>query len=564
LDLPAGSVDAPLIFKQNTVRFHGASSGPTVFGKGENNHFILNHIHGKKDLQLDGGLISIPAQSAHGVTISQNWVHDSLPPRAHSAKWGLRFDRGQSECSSDWGKNGEMSQNVVFNTNGMNAKGNSHRLVRNTVMWSGYDEADDSKSKAGARDINLYGSSGGIGTCECSDTDCKSRPKTCCVSGDDSTFENRLSEVSGNLMSQCAGSIGGGKWKVATDEVDKVYRDQDIASVSWNSAGMAEEELRDPANLDFRPVSGGVLSKLCIGSYTDVKKGKEYWIPGHQERVATMPIPPHGSTTVKKDAHLMFKPALGAVKHFVYASFSEADLDPSKTPHKSKKIGRVNGPNNVIQPKQFLMKQVDPPRDVFWRVDAKFRDGSVKAGKVWKFAVAPKAVQSLPSSCVSFSSHGPFPLGAGWSNFEMKVPANGGRPRLSEHISSAEVCIKASHAKDLGSLQFQFRIKGQWKLLSKKEGQGVTDAEGCFVDVAAGAFPNDLGPWKSKHDPQESILGVLEDQGIKLSEQMVQLKVFDHFKDGKDGNLDNWSLKLCYDPATEEKVPAGMKGMCQR
>jgi len=272
-------------------------------------------------------------------------------------------------------------------------------------------------------------------------------------------------------MGQCSQKYGGGKWRVNTNEVDQVYKDQGIGSVSWNSAGMAEEELRDPENLDFRPVKNGVVSKLCIGAYDSVGKGGLYWLPGHQELVATMPIPPSGSTTVKWDANLMFKPARGAVKHFVYGALTEAALDPSKVKKPSNKLrqGALNAPNNIIQPKKWLMNPKKAPREIFWRVDAKFKDGSIKPGSVWKFSVDPKSnTQVTAPDCVSFHASGPNGLADGqWTDLDLKVPQNGGRP-MWERIKSAEVCIKASHSKDMGSLQFKFGGYGKFKVLAKK------------------------------------------------------------------------------------------------
>merc|ERR1719420_2068979 len=209
------------------------------------------------------------------------------------------------------------------------------------------------------------------------------------------------------------------------------------------------------------------------------------------------------------------------------------------------------------------MKPKKSPKPVFWRVDAKFKGGAIKVGKVWKFTVAPAAAKA--SSCVSFSTKGPLNLADGaFSEFDLKIPQNGGRPAW-EHISSAEVCIKASHTKSLGSLEFRFVDKGKNKVLAKKEGSSFQNAEGCFSDVSGKtSFPQGQGPWKAA--TPDTIFGVLQQggkhKGIALKEQVVQLKIKDHDKDGKGGTLDSWSLKLCYDPVKQDKVPAGAKGMC--
>jgi hypothetical protein len=356
------------------------------------------------------------------------------------------------------------------------------------------------------------------------------------------------------MMGQCGGAFGGGKWKVDTHDVDKVYKGQGIGTVSWNSAAMAEEELQDPANLDFRPVSSGVASTLCIGAYKYVGKGGEYWIPGHQEAIATAPIPPHKSITVKTTAHLMFKPARGAVKHFVYAAASWSDLKATIKKPKGKRIAVLKAPKNIVVPKKWMMPA---KRTNFWRVDAVYKGNVIKVGKIWKFTVAEPVAQA--SSCVSFSTKGPLDLpdGGAWSEFELKIPLNGGRPAW-EHIKNAQICLKASHEASLSSLEFRFVNKGKNVVLAKKEGSSK-HVEGCFADTgSAPSFPQGQGPWKAASTG--TVLGVLDE--ITSKEQLVKLRIKDHDGDGKGGTLESWSIKICYDPVKQQKVPAGTKGMC--
>merc|ERR1719379_3275964 len=179
----------------------------------------FNHIYDKYDLQLDGGQISIPAAAANGLLLRKNWVHDSNPPRDHGVKWGLRFDRGQSTCNPAWPRRGTMENNVIFNTNGLNVKGNEHKITQNTVFWSAAlgGALDDANAVAKFVDVNLYASKGGIGTCECTDASCTRDPE--CCNGDRSSEENALTEVVGNLMDNCRGATGGVPFKVSTAEV---------------------------------------------------------------------------------------------------------------------------------------------------------------------------------------------------------------------------------------------------------------------------------------------------------------------------------------------------------
>ena len=75
-----------------------------------------------------------------------------------------------------------------------------------------------------------------------------------------------------------------------------------------NAAGDVRKLLRDPDNLDFRPKQGSDLVAKGIGPYgqESIEHGGYYWIPGCQQLVASMPIPPDGTTTAKCDADLMW------------------------------------------------------------------------------------------------------------------------------------------------------------------------------------------------------------------------------------------------------------------
>ena len=125
---------APNILRRNTIRHSGPSVGLAITS--DNVHSELNHISHQFALQEDGGLmqmngLKVDEEPAWGLTNERNWLHDALEPR--STKWGLRFDRVNSECygipeqagDKTWAYHGTMERNVVWNCNGFMIKGNS-------------------------------------------------------------------------------------------------------------------------------------------------------------------------------------------------------------------------------------------------------------------------------------------------------------------------------------------------------------------------------------------------------------------------------------------------------
>ena len=157
------------------------------------------------------------------LTNERNWLHDALVAR--STKWGLRFDRVNQECyaysppgttENTWPYHGTMVENVVWNCNGLMVKGNNHTIVRNTV----FDTSPlNFESDGQARDIAVY-SWDDFGTCQCTDSWCQANPATCCVAGDNNTYENANSVFERNGMDGFLGLIGGSIANPSTATVD--------------------------------------------------------------------------------------------------------------------------------------------------------------------------------------------------------------------------------------------------------------------------------------------------------------------------------------------------------
>ena len=128
--------------------------------------------------------------------------------------------------------------------------------------------------------------------------------------------------------------------------------------------GIVQQNLHDPANLDFRPKSGAPLidagqaiadkdrpsdeircvSPSFIGKAPDIGAyefgDKRYWIPGRRNAKASTPIPPDGALNVKQDTSLMFLEARGAQRHLV--TFSNAARDHSvrlELAHRKRNVG---------------------------------------------------------------------------------------------------------------------------------------------------------------------------------------------------------------------------------
>lgn len=150
--------------------------------------------------------------------------------------------------------------------------------------------------------------------------------------------------------------------------------------------GVAQQNLRDPTNYDFRPEPGSTVidagltitaadkpsediylaTPAMIGNAADIGAyeagDKSYWIPGHLQAKASTPIPPHGAQHVKRNAGLMFLEAYGAQRHIVNFINSARD-------HKNRL--KLDG-SNIADPGGLRLRQT-----YLWRVDAVMPDGVV-------------------------------------------------------------------------------------------------------------------------------------------------------------------------------------------
>ena len=119
-------------FVRNTMRFNGASNG--FRPSGGNPLVKLNHIHHQCSgvLQHDGGSVQFQIGGQTKAKAQYNWVH-STP------KYGIRFD-GQPPRV---GTMGTIRNNVVWKSNGIMVKGDSHTVLNNLA----FDKRNDKKKE---------------------------------------------------------------------------------------------------------------------------------------------------------------------------------------------------------------------------------------------------------------------------------------------------------------------------------------------------------------------------------------------------------------------------------
>ncbi|VGO19330.1 CBM96 family carbohydrate-binding protein [Pontiella sulfatireligans] len=273
-----------------------------------------------------------PPPHIAGTDRSYNWVYDAK-------KYGYRWDAHD-------GLSGLHHHNVGMNLHGaFQIKGDDHDTHNNTGL--------------GGLSKNDF-----IILAEYSD-----------VLGHD---ENINSRTWNNLGDKIAGH--------RTDSVLVVPIPGDHTN-NWNGyleSGSASDQLRDVANLDFRPKSdsdlvdsGKVIAGITdgyVGSAPDIgayeSGDSNYWIPGCQAAQACTPIPLHGSDNVKTNADLMWLEGYQATSHNIYFGTESGSLPM---------IG--NQTNNIFNPGPLAEGQT-----YYWRIDAVTPTGTV-AGTEWKFSV---------------------------------------------------------------------------------------------------------------------------------------------------------------------------------
>ncbi len=169
---------------------------------------------------------------------------------------------------------------------------------------------------------------------------------------------------------------------------------------NWNGydhpdpADTADEQLRDPENLDFRPkVTSDLIDQGTVvpginddymGSAPDIGSYEygctNYWIPGYQSIDAGTPIPPNGTTTAKTDADLMWLAGREATSHNVYFGTNSGSL-----------AFMTNQVNNIFEPGPLTDGQT-----YYWRIDEVTPTGTV-TGTEWNFTPGAQIATAFQS-----------------------------------------------------------------------------------------------------------------------------------------------------------------------
>jgi hypothetical protein len=316
------------IVRRNTIHTTGNSEGIRC---GPGDLIELNHIYNMSLIQHDGSQINVGVYQQDGTALRQNWSHDSL-------KSSLRFDSTNmgDPRTVNFGVNGAMVRNVMWNSGPMKIKGEHHKIIGNTAFDGVDGPCVGVLDNPGMGGFNL-----------------------------ETITVNNFGTLSGHFTR-------------ITPVPGKAEN-----NIQLDPGQDAGQYLRDPRNLDFRPKAGSALidagkvvaGEEFVGKAPDIGAyefgASSYWIPGRQEPQASTPVPPDGATKVKIDADLMWLAAYETTAAEVYFGTSPDQLNP---------VGRFE--NNIFTPADLR-----PGKAYYWRVDSRSANGGHIPGQVWSFTV---------------------------------------------------------------------------------------------------------------------------------------------------------------------------------
>jgi len=356
------------VFRRNTVTRCGNSEGIRATGAGTT--IMLNHVSDMSNLQHDGSAINVGTKCHYRALLSYNWAHDCNRQGMRFDYSGTRFYREDGQIYGD----GVFMNNVTWNTEPNECKGDRHLLLNNTVL-----------------NVNRY-------------PDPFKEEVTITLQGFKALHEiegNKNSLARNNLATLMHRSFNmekkARKWWKRKDgyEVPPAAVLPGVSDHNLREPGASWKYLRDPANRDFRPKAGSPLvdggavvqpeeikspvanfpgidyegSAPDIGAYEF--GAAHYWIPGRKESVASTPIPKNDAKDVPLDADLMFLEAYKTAQHRVYFGESpqalnlQADLKDDST--------------NIVRP-----LKLKPRTTYYWQVGA-VSDGVESRSEVWTF-----------------------------------------------------------------------------------------------------------------------------------------------------------------------------------
>lgn len=331
-----------LVFRRNTIHTTGCSE---LFKAGVRNRIELNDLSDSGYLQNDGSMIQLSVKQQSDGIVRYNWVHDSV-------KQGIRFDN-KNTPNAPYGNNGNVFNNVAWNTDRIYFKGDNHFVFNNLSFDSHQNDLIISSNKV--------------------------------IQG-----HNYKTITRNNISNKFSGH--------RTKPVKK-YPVPGIVDHNFDGVTLGltiRSQLRDVDNLDFRPKAGSMLvdggavikdkTNYFLGKAPDIGPYEfgalDYWIPGFQDSTASKPVPPVLATKVKLDADLMWLNAYKALKHQVYFGEVKSEVKQANT-QSPQYQGEFK--YNIFTP-----PQLKAGNSYFWRVDALFEgkaEGKVIKGDVWSFTV---------------------------------------------------------------------------------------------------------------------------------------------------------------------------------
>ncbi|VGO16360.1 hypothetical protein PDESU_04951 [Pontiella desulfatans] len=332
------------VYRGNTAHTTGASE---FFDVNDNPVAELNLIYNIGLVQNDGAAIQLTVGAQPETVVAYNWFFES-------DKYGARFD-ASTALGSPTGMDGLMHHNVGFH-------------VKSTIMQKGdYHECYNNTS--------LNTENNGI-----------------IILADN--VSDSLGTIVQNNAAERLGSSRSGNDPLAPVTI----HDHNWNGYEYGNAD-ARTVLRDPDNLDFRPIPNSILvdGGTPVSGITDAYTGRApdigayehgaatYWIAGRQEKGASTAIPPDGSTTVKASASLMWLKGLESTSSDVYLGTASNAVATAST-NSSEFVG--NQLNNIYDPLGLFAQTY------FWRVDEHTPSGIV-TGAVWTFTV-PSATLAAP------------------------------------------------------------------------------------------------------------------------------------------------------------------------
>jgi len=340
------------VYVRNTLRFNGASSGirPGLLPK-----VRLNHLHHQcwGLIQNDGSHVQTTTGPQTHALLEQNWVHSS-------PKYGLRFDGQPPKI----GYNGIMRSNVVWKCGGMMVKGDNHTVIHNLVFEKRNEKQGDHQGNKCALCVLKY-----------------VRENPVPINNNSVVMYNAADVANGGVHSKKLYSLAGGV-------------------VKYNVISNVSEQLVDPENFDFRPLSNSTYLQHNAGPYSYDPEMTHYWIPGRQLYKASTPVPPDNSVKVNPSRRdiLMWLNGYEASVHLVYFGTNKERVR-SATPNSPEYRGSVGNGGNVFH----LKINLDPKTEYFWRVDAEVSPSGVYLGDVWSFTTADGDV-TLSRGAIAWNS----------------------------------------------------------------------------------------------------------------------------------------------------------------